>query len=89
MRTKPEPVGGLVLELRHALGLSQKAFALKAGLEREHLSMIETGRNKATSAYVRRALAVAADLDTDTLGRYLERWIDLDEALTMRKPEAA
>lgn len=89
MRPNLESVGPLVLALRRRLGVSQRAFAAQCGLEREHLSRIENGHNKASSHQVRQALARGAGVDVDALGRYFDGLLNVDGLVALRAQEAA
>lgn len=91
MRNKSETVGPLVLALRHALDISQDTFADRCGLAREHVSNVERGVNKASSALIREALAKGAGVPFEQMHAYLEKRISLAELLKKqtKAPNAA
>lgn len=91
MRPEANPeqvaIANRVLALREAIELSQREMARRGGLEREHLSMIENGANRASSARVRRALATAASVPVDALDEYIEGRLSLRDLLLKRQVE--
>jgi transcriptional regulator with XRE-family HTH domain len=82
--TDQNPRGPLVLALRKALELSQRDFARACGIEREHLSNIERGQNKATSSAMREALAKGAGVTIEALNAYLSGTSKLEDLLSAR-----
>lgn len=75
-----------VKALRSALDISQTEFARRCGIDREELSKIERGENKASSARIRAALAKAANVSSDRLGSYLDESISLAQLLATEEP---
>lgn len=74
----------LVIDLREHLGLTQEAFAQRAGVERTRIAKIENGANKATSGDVREALARAAGVSLEAMVGYLKGRITLENLLLGR-----
>jgi transcriptional regulator with XRE-family HTH domain len=79
-----EARGRRIRELRAALSLTQAEMAARGGIAREHLSVIESGLNKASTVRVRRALAVAASVPNDDLDAYVEGRISIRALLSRR-----
>lgn len=73
-------VASAVKSLRDELGLTQEALAKRCGVNRLHITMIERGRNKATSQATRAALAAGFGLTAGDLASYLAGEVDLATA---------
>lgn len=65
-------------------GWTQEEFAIRAGLEREHVNRLITGRLKATTDLVRAAIAKALGVTRDDVADYLSGRIEAAE-LVARK----
>lgn len=64
-KSKEKPtVAEVVLELRKALGLTQKELAKAAGVKRVEINKVENGHNQATSPRMRGGLLKAFHLDS-------------------------
>lgn len=74
-------VAARVKALRAARGFTQEQLAHAGGLERVEIVSIETGRNQAGTARIRKALARGARVGLDEMFRYLDGEIELDELL--------
>jgi transcriptional regulator with XRE-family HTH domain len=70
-----------VLALRRQLGLTQEKLAERAGLSRSEVVKLEGGGNKARSARIREALAMACDVTIDRMSAYLSGSVPLHELL--------
>lgn len=69
----------LVKARRLARGMTQEALALAGGLERVEVVGIENGKNNATTARVRRALARGARVGLEDLFEHLDGDLPLEE----------
>ena len=69
MSTTEQPsLGGKVRALREALGLSQQALAVRAGLSLLQVAQLERGRKRDPRLSTLRALAGALGVDLNALG---------------------
>lgn len=62
-------VGALIRTLRESTGLTQAQLAERAGIQREHLSNIETGKNKLTGTAARDGLARALGMTVEDFAK--------------------
>lgn len=81
-------VSEVVRKLRTELGLSQEALAEKAGLLREEVSNVETGRNKASSARIRDGLARGFGLSLEDFKELVEGQLTVSRAKRLIQDEA-
>src|SRR5262249_40650428 len=77
----PPTVAEMLRALRKRAGLTQADAAAKGGVTRDHIALLETGRNQASSARTRAALARAFELHDDTLADLLDGKLELAQAL--------
>ena len=75
---EPSVMGPLIVALRLRLGMAQRPFAKACGIEREHLSNIENGRNKLSGVAIRQSLATGAGMSLDAMNAYLDRGVSLE-----------
>lgn len=64
--------GDVVRDLRMRVGLTQDALAARAGVSRETISMLETGRSLGRSYLVRAALARGFGLAVEDIARIFD-----------------
>lgn len=72
----PQAAFGVVLRrLRHAAGLSQEDLGLESGVQRNFISLIETGQNQPTIGTIFR-LAIALGVRPSKMIAEAERMLD-------------
>lgn len=81
-------VGARVRELRQSLGLSQSSLADAGGLKRVEVVHVENGDNKASSARMRRGLAIGLGLSREDMDALLDGNMSVAQALRRSKRRA-
>jgi transcriptional regulator with XRE-family HTH domain len=81
--TAMQQLGGLVRAAREATGLSQAAFAEKAGMDRLYFGRIELGKQNPTVAVL---LRIALEAGVDAASLLAGIVVDPDELRRMPRP---